>query len=809
MERSPKAGVCLCPKPVSTMAKQCSLLRFFKKPRVEEEDVAPPRASESTLPHSSDSCYDNSDKANASIATVAGCDQPVASSPEQHDSLGCAPVDLSAIDEPPSQPNLRLFPCTVKNGKSRSFSSKWYAQFSWLEYSVAKDAIFCKICRHFPNGADGGGPFAKQGFTDWKHLSQSCQKHQASRTHSVSLDMYESYRASQSSGRGNVINQMNRDAMSFSFIERNRDHLKVVLDIVLFCAKQDIPLRGHRETTDALNKGNFIELFNFMCKYDPQIKSRLEQLPRNGTLMSPDIQNDLLESAASLLLRKIKAEIGETPGTYYALMADEYKDDSKRELVAVCVRYVHAGTIKERAIGFVETSDMSASGISEKILQVIEPLQLDPSLCVGFSFDGVSVVSGSKGGVHVILKQTFPDAVYVHCNSHRLNLVLCAASKASGHVSTFFDTVNSIHSFMTGSSRHARFLELQKELHPDRPTLELERSTEMRWSSKSGSLSKVLTLLDVILETLSECAEGSGQTKVEAQSLLQQIQTKKFIFLLVTFGKLFHTSDFATRGLQSPTLSVADCIDLIEGLKQSFARFRDNSECDFEKVIKLTDELMQKNEITSWDVTAGSRARRLPTKLAESVVTTSLGKSKCVKSNDDLRHIWNHILDRQLTELHTRFQEDQYGIMRAAAAFLPPSRTFAQRESLQAACNHFHVSVGDAELTVFFEQMRRKGANGVEFASLVEVMDICAPDIFPNLNNLLRIIVTLPMTSCSVERLFSTSGRIKTHLRTSMCTGRLNNLALLSFENELCESLDYDEIISVFNRKPRRLRLVL
>ncbi|CAM4658849.1 unnamed protein product [Leuciscus chuanchicus] len=240
--------------------------------------------------------------------------------------------------------------------------------------------------------------------------------------------------------------------------------------------KVDIPLRGHRENEDALNKGNFIELFKFMCKYDPQIRNRLEQLPRNGTLMSPDIQNELLESAASLLLRKIKAEVCETPGTYYALLADEYKDESKRELVAVCVRYVHAGKINERAIGFMDTSDLSASGISEKILQVIEPLHLDPSLCVGFGFDGASVMSGNKGGVHVILKRTFPQALYVHCNSHRLNLVLCAASKVSGHVSTFFDTLNNIHSFMTGSSRHAKFVAAQKELHPGRRCLELERS---------------------------------------------------------------------------------------------------------------------------------------------------------------------------------------------------------------------------------------------------------------------------------------------------------------------------------------------
>uniref|UniRef100_A0A8C1TUJ4 HAT C-terminal dimerisation domain-containing protein n=1 Tax=Cyprinus carpio TaxID=7962 RepID=A0A8C1TUJ4_CYPCA len=610
------------------------------------------------------------------------------------------------------------------------------------------------------NGADS--PFVREGLVDWKHLRKACEKHQMCKPHSVSLDKFQGYRANQTAGRENVLNQMNRDAIYYSFIERNRDHLKVVLDIVLFCAKQDTPLHGHRENEDALNKGNYIELFKFMCKYDPRIRNRLEQLPRNGTLMSRNIQNELLESAASLLLRKIKAEVCETPGTYYALMADEYKDESKRDLVAVCVRYVHTGKIKERPIGFMDTSDLSTSA---------------------------SVMSGNKGGVHVILKRTFPQALYVHCNSHRLNLVLCATSKVSGHVSTFFITLNNIHSFMTGSSRHAKFVAAQKELHPGRfihSCLELERSTDTRWSSKSRAVSKVLTLLNVILEVLAEYAESSGQSKVEAQSLLQQIQTKKFLFLLVTFGKLFQTSDFATQGLQSPTLSVPECIDLIEGLKESFARFRDNSVCDFEEVMKLTEELMQKIEITSWDITPQTRVRKVSARLAGSVVTTSLGKATSVRNDDDLRHIWNDILDRQLTELDNHFQEDHLRL-----------------------CDHFHILVEDPELTVFIEQLCRKIANSLEFPSLMEVLDICAPDIFPNLNKLFQVVITLPMTSCSVERLFSTAGRIKTDLRASMSTTHFKNLCLLSFEKELCDFLDYDERISVFNTKPRCLRLVL
>lgn len=113
-------------------------------------------------------------------------------------------------------------------------------------------------------------------------------------------------------------------------MERNRDHIEVVLDIVLFCAKQDIPLHGHRESEEALNRGNFWELFRLLLNYDKEIQKRLEQLPKNVTMMSSDTQNDLLESATSLLLRKIRTKLYVTPNTYYAIMADECKDLLKK-----------------------------------------------------------------------------------------------------------------------------------------------------------------------------------------------------------------------------------------------------------------------------------------------------------------------------------------------------------------------------------------------------------------------------------------------------------------------------------------------
>lgn len=95
-------------------------------------------------------------------------------------------------------------------------------------------------------------------------------------------------------------------------------------------------------------------------------------------------------------------------------------------------------------------------------------------------------------------------------------------SQDSLALSTFFDVINNLHSFMTGSNRHAKFMEIQKQVRTGRPALKLVRASDFHWSLWSCAERKVLTLLDCILE-YSEFS--SGNTKVEADSLLQQMQT--------------------------------------------------------------------------------------------------------------------------------------------------------------------------------------------------------------------------------------------------------------------------------------------
>ena len=50
-----------------------------------------------------------------------------------------------------------------------SFQASWYDNFSWLEYSIERDAVFCFPCHFFGIGTDRA--LTITGFNDWKHAT--------------------------------------------------------------------------------------------------------------------------------------------------------------------------------------------------------------------------------------------------------------------------------------------------------------------------------------------------------------------------------------------------------------------------------------------------------------------------------------------------------------------------------------------------------------------------------------------------------------------------------------------------------------
>ena len=61
---------------------------------------------------------------------------------------------------------------------------------------------------------------------------------------------------------------------------------------------------------------------------------------------------------------------------------------------------------------------------------------------------------------------------------------------------------------------------------------------------------------------------------------------------------------------------------------------------------------------------------------------------------------------------------------------------------------------------------------------------------YPNIEVMLQLTCTLPVTSCGCERISSTIPRLHTYMRTSMTQERLSSLALLHLHYDVPIDLD-------------------
>ncbi|XP_022174617.1 52 kDa repressor of the inhibitor of the protein kinase-like [Myzus persicae] len=84
----------------------------------------------------------------------------------------------------------------------------------------------------------------------------------------------------------------------------------------------------------------------------------------------------------------------------------------------------------------------------------------------------------------------------------------------------------------------------------------------------------------------------------------------------------------------------------------------------------------------------------------------------------------------------------------------------------------------------------------------IEAFLNCDKEIYPNIKLLLKIFVTLPVSTATPERRFSSLKRLKTHLRNTMNETRLNGLSLLSIHRDIVDiDLSVEEVVDELSKK--------
>nr|XP_047146227.1 uncharacterized protein LOC124819082 [Hydra vulgaris] len=549
-------------------------------------------------------------------------------------------------------------------------------------------------------------------------------------------------------------------------------------------SKNSLTFRGHLEGFTEDYNGNFLSQVQLLSNYDSVMKQILEMPSGSIRYLSPTTQNELIHCLGKKVLNDLIANINSSP--FYALMLDTTQDITKRDQLSVILRHVHIVRnvnqepthfkIKETFLGFYELKNHSAEGMSNQVLTLLKEAHILIEKCYWQGYDGANVMSGVYSGVQTRIKQIQPNAEYVHCNSHNLNLVINDCVNGSHDILSFYATLQNIYLFFGNSIKRWDLL----SIFTGESEVTLKKLNPTRWSGRLQSLTAVKVRFMDILKALTEIILKSTK-KEKREEVMCEV-------------------NYASKTLQKQEIDLEKATKVLKHVREKLNYIRNS----YEHIKLEAEELARK-----WGIETNFQSKRQPVKKQH---FDELASDHRFQNKEQLfkMNVFYFVLDKISVQIEQRFLGMQ--TVKNLFCFLEPkniinlpdtdilemcenvskiySKVIFGNQFLQA------VSLLKTDLT---SKMSIK-----QFSNLLLTKYSCLESEFSEIYTVLMLFFTLPVTVASVERSFSKL-KIKDYKINSIDQSRLKELAILAIEHKEAAQMDLKELICSFaNAKARR-----
>ncbi|KAK4873347.1 hypothetical protein RN001_015376 [Aquatica leii] len=269
-------------------------------------------------------------------------------------------------------------------------------------------------------------------YKKWKHAIEDFESHQSKQYHHEAVVKGFNFLKTMRNQHLDIRNVI--DSGRRKQVEENREKLFSIVETIKFCGRQELALRGTNDSgpvsvTDeepVTNDGNFRAILRMRMKCgDTKLLKHCENIALNATYMSAKVQNDLISIRGEIIQKEIVKCLNEAK--VFSVLVDETSDISGHEQLSLCVRYtkkVETCYVVKDFLGFVKVDNTTAQPLADTIIASLKNLDIDCNNMVGQGYDGAAVMKGAFNGVQAIIRKSFPRALFVHCSSHSLNLIL-------------------------------------------------------------------------------------------------------------------------------------------------------------------------------------------------------------------------------------------------------------------------------------------------------------------------------------------------------------------------------------------------
>lgn len=353
-------------------------------------------------------------------------------------------------------------------------------------------------------------------------------------------------------------------------VTKNRHILSRIIDCVKFCGAFELALRGHDESESSDNPGIFRGLVDFVASLDGALKEHLDSATVfKGT--SKTIQNELLDCMLSVAREKIIEEV--QTSHFLSIQADETTDIATQSQLVLVLRYIDdKNNVQERFFEFIPlqsaTAESIATALKERLASILPEDQKSKLICQ--AYDGASVMRGATAGVQRKIQDVYPNAHYIHCYAHQLNLIMQQATSHISKARIFFSNIGGFSSFFSKSPKRTCFLD-KVVAH------RLPRSSNVRWNFHSRAINTVFEHREDLIhcfESIQDSGDFDPNTVREAGALAMLLEDQDFTFFLELYHHIMPHVDFLYAKLQKKNIDSVHIKVSIQQFQQEIQKIR-------------------------------------------------------------------------------------------------------------------------------------------------------------------------------------------------------------------------------------------
>lgn len=493
------------------------------------------------------------------------------------------------------------------------------------------------------------------------------------------------------------------------------------------------------------------------------------------------------------------------------MIADEASDVSRSEQLSVTVRWVSKTyEVHEDTLGLKELSDTKAATIFKEVKDLLLKCPLSIAQCRGQAYDGASNMSGVRNGAQALFKQEEPRALYVHCLAHSLNLCVQDASKMCNLLRDTLDFIQNLVQLIKFSPKRLHLFEsLRKEvtLNTGETLPSLRTLCPTRWTVRHSAISSILKNYKTLQTALDKIKEGHDEYAAKASGLLNRMEEFDTFLGLKLSYQIFAPSEQFSTNIQAVDITIQEAMKGAHLLASHLTSMRNEHMFNrfYDQTIQESRSLTEEPKLP--------RNRKLPRRIDHG--SSAPHHHSCAK--DRYRQIYYEAIDTVTEEVRRRFDQSDIRLIREIENLLLNAANGTSIDTLpQEIAN---ILVGDVDVERLKVQLCMlpdviKTALEGSIKRVTNVRTIAdamlKSEIYQNMlsevNKMLTLYFTFPVTTATAKRSFSSLCRIKTYLRSTMGACRLNSLLLMHIHKERTEKLDLAAIAKDFiSSNSRRL----